>query len=131
MAEAAARVTHPTAGERPELERARARVRRVEAALGAVEALPESSREVALDALEALLALYGDAFGRVLERLAGASEPVDPIRLAEDELIGHLLMVHGLHPLGFHDPSEVPGAPGGPPLIQLGVGRSSADGTRP
>lgn len=103
------------------------RVRRVEAALEAVESLPEASREVALDALQELLALYGDALWRVLERLGGTSERVDPARLAEDELIGHLLMVHGLHPLGFEDPAEVPGAPGGPPLVQIGASRPARE----
>lgn len=108
-----------------------AQVQRVEAALEAVETLPTASREIALDALHELLALYGAAFARVLERLEGSTGRVAPTTLAEDELIGHLLMVHGLHPLGFEDPGEVPGAPGGPPLVQLGMSRASPDGATP
>lgn len=123
MGEPAARTAASNAGERTGGEEARERVRRVELALEAVESLPEASREVTFDAFRELLALYGDALRRVLERLGGTSERVDPVSLAEDELIGHLLMVHGLHPLGFEDPSEVPGAPGGPPLVQLGTAR--------
>lgn len=45
----------------------------------------------ALEAVAALVEVYGEALARVLER-APASE------LADDELLRHLLIVHGLHP---------------------------------
>jgi hypothetical protein len=98
---------------------ARERVSRVEAALEAVEAMPAQQRDRALDAIHELLELYGAGFARVLARLEQPDSTVRPAALAEDELVGHLLMVHGLHPLGFEDPQQVPGAPGGPPLVQL------------
>jgi len=66
----------------------RVRIERVEAALGAVEDTPR-----AVEALRAVIELYGEALRRVLE-LTDASE-----RLADDELIAHLLLIHDLHPL--------------------------------
>jgi len=107
---------------------AREIVRRVEAALEAVERIPEVHREPALDALQALLVLYGAAFERVLTRLAEPDSTITPIALAADELIGHLLLVHGLHPLGFRELEEVPGAPGGPTLVQLDPGHGFRSG---
>jgi Fe-S cluster biogenesis protein NfuA len=43
----------------------------------------------ATEALQAVLDLYGEALGRLLD---GA----DPV---EDELVSHLLLIHGLHPV--------------------------------
>jgi Fe-S cluster biogenesis protein NfuA len=63
---------------------ARERVARVEAQLNRLD--PD-----ALEAVAGLVELYGEALERVLERVP-ASE------LAGDELIRHLLIVHGLHP---------------------------------
>ena len=69
---------------------------RVEALLGELESLPDpAARSTAMQALQALLALYGEGLERVLER----SGPVQARALAEDELIGHLLLLHGLHPV--------------------------------
>ncbi len=105
---------------------ARGRVRRVERALEAIDGMPASQRERALEALQAVLELYGGCLERVLERLEAPDSTVRPADLARDELIGHLLMIHGLHPLGFVDPAEVPGGPGGPPLVKLEAGRNGA-----
>lgn len=71
-------------------------VGRVEGLLGELESLPDpAARSTALEALQALLELYGEGLERVLER----SGPVQARALAEDELIGHLLLLHGLHPV--------------------------------
>lgn len=59
--------------------------------VGRVEVLLTGLDGQALDAVAALVELYGEAFARVLDRVP-ASE------LANDELIRHLLIAHGLHP---------------------------------
>ncbi len=102
-------------------------VEEVEAALAALDALPAPERERALDAIQALLGLYADGFRRVLERLARPDSTVGPNDIAVDELVGHLLMIHDLHPAGFRHAEDVPGAPGGPPLVRL----ESGGGGRP
>ena len=72
----------------------RTRVAQVERALETLEGLPAAPRETALRAVGALVELYGEAFRRVLGRLS-----TDTVgELAGDELVGHLLLVHGLHP---------------------------------
>jgi Fe-S cluster biogenesis protein NfuA/nitrite reductase/ring-hydroxylating ferredoxin subunit len=79
---------------------ARERVDRIEALLDRVDALPDpAGREVATQAVEALLELYGEG----LARLVGHAAELDDGRLAEalagDELVSHLLLLHGLHPV--------------------------------
>jgi Fe-S cluster biogenesis protein NfuA len=65
-------------------ESVRERVARVEAVLDAIEDDP-----AAVEAVAAVVELYGDALARIV---AGA----DP---AADELVSHLLLVHDLHPV--------------------------------
>jgi Fe-S cluster biogenesis protein NfuA len=65
----------------------RERVAQVEAQLAQLDA-------GAVDAVAGLVELYGEAFARVLAAVPAESA----VSLADDELIGHLLMVHGLHP---------------------------------
>jgi Fe-S cluster biogenesis protein NfuA len=64
------------------------RVSRVEAVL---ESIDDDAR--ALEAVQAVVDLYGEALRRIVERVA-AGEPLD-----EDELVSHLLLVHDLHPV--------------------------------
>jgi Fe-S cluster biogenesis protein NfuA len=72
-------------------------VQAVESALADLEGLPDgAARTAALGAVEGLLRLYGEGLRRVVERLALA--PVVAEQLADDELVGHLLLLHGLHP---------------------------------
>jgi len=69
---------------------------RVERLLEAVEALPEArARETALAAVQAVVELYGEG----LARIVAAVGPVTARALADDELVGHLLLLHDLHPL--------------------------------
>ncbi|TME42075.1 MAG: NifU family protein [Chloroflexi bacterium] len=71
------------------------RVAELEARLAQVEALPDAgAREVAVDAIQGLLGVYGAGLARILE-LAPELAP----RLGEDELVSHLLLLHGLHPV--------------------------------
>lgn len=77
-------------------------VEKVEAALEALERLPSGPRETALDAVTALLELYGEGWSRVLGHLE-EEEPGSAAALSADELVGHLLMIHDLHPAGAED----------------------------
>jgi Fe-S cluster biogenesis protein NfuA/nitrite reductase/ring-hydroxylating ferredoxin subunit len=70
------------------------RAQRVEALLEQVEALPDAdARDLALELVQGLLDLYGEA----LARLTAAVE--DPAALTQDELVSHLLLLHGIHPV--------------------------------
>jgi Fe-S cluster biogenesis protein NfuA/nitrite reductase/ring-hydroxylating ferredoxin subunit len=67
---------------------------RLEALLEEVEALPDpEAREKCMETVGALLDLYGEGLARIVE-----ASP-DPGQLADDELVSHLLLVHGLHPV--------------------------------
>ncbi|GHE05247.1 NifU family protein [Streptomyces alanosinicus] len=54
----------------------------------------ESAAAPALEAVSLLTEVYGEALARVLD---GADAPLRE-RLAEDELLGHLLVLHAIHP---------------------------------
>jgi len=62
----------------------------VEALLDRVEAFPEREREIATELVQALLEMYGEGLSRIV---AACDVPV------EDELVAHLLLLHGLHPV--------------------------------
>jgi Fe-S cluster biogenesis protein NfuA len=69
---------------------ARERVAEVDALLERADALPDpAARELVMDVVQALLDVYGEGLARIT---AGA----DP---ASDELVAHLLLLHGLHPV--------------------------------
>jgi Fe-S cluster biogenesis protein NfuA len=66
---------------------------RIEALLEEVEALPDArARETALELVQRLLDLYGEGLARIVER-------VDVAPVADDEVVSHLLLLHGLHPV--------------------------------
>jgi Fe-S cluster biogenesis protein NfuA len=65
------------------------RVERIEELLDKVEGVPEATELV-----QALLELYGEGLRRIVPRLDGALDD-----LAHDELVAHLLLLHGLHPV--------------------------------
>src|SRR5262249_27698649 len=71
---------------------ARERAARVEALLERLEAADEATRAVATEALEALMALYGEALARLVDR-------VPPDLVVGDDVIAHVLLLHGLHPI--------------------------------
>ncbi len=85
----------------------RARVERVESLLGRVESIADArARETALAAVQALVDLYGEGQARIVEHLAAVDDPASATAvatviapaLARDELVAHLLLMHGLHP---------------------------------
>lgn len=60
---------------------------RVEATIGAVEGDPR-----AMEAVQALVEMYGEGLARIAER-------VDAKELLGDDLVEHLLIMHDLHPI--------------------------------
>jgi Fe-S cluster biogenesis protein NfuA len=71
------------------------RVGRIEALLADVDGLPDPrARETATELVQALLDLYGEGLARIVGRLDGAAAG-----LVDDELVAHLLLLHGLHPV--------------------------------
>jgi Fe-S cluster biogenesis protein NfuA/nitrite reductase/ring-hydroxylating ferredoxin subunit len=77
----------------------RAHVARTESLLARLESGADPAAAPALEAVEALVQLYGEALARVMTHatrtgLAGA--------LVDDEVVSHLLLVHGLHPVDVH-----------------------------
>jgi Fe-S cluster biogenesis protein NfuA len=74
---------------------------RIEALLERVEQLPDAAaRETALELVQGLLDLYGEGLARVVGHVA--ERDVDGSlaeALAGDELVAHLLLLHGLHPV--------------------------------
>lgn len=78
-------------------EEARRNVLRLEDQLAALDSLPDHAAAArANDAVQALVDLYGECLRRIMDHLADGAEDVR--RLAADELVGHLLLVHDLHP---------------------------------
>jgi Fe-S cluster biogenesis protein NfuA len=79
---------------------ARELVARVEGLLEEVDALADpAAREKVLEVVAALLDLYGEGLGRVVQRVAEADQGEMARAFAEDELVSHLLLLHGLHPV--------------------------------
>ena len=76
-------------------------VARVEGLLEELEGLPDTrARDKATEALQALLDLYGDGLERIVDVIAEHdSQGAMAESLATDELVSHLLLLHGLHPV--------------------------------
>jgi hypothetical protein len=78
---------------------AREHVARTEELLSGLEGLADTrAREHAMGALHAMAELYGECLARVMHH----ADPAVTAAVASDELVGHLLLVHDLHP----DPVE-------------------------
>lgn len=85
----------PTAEEAEEL------LHRLNELLERLERVPGPAGRLAMEAVTALSELYGAALARVMTLVDG--EPRIPGVLAEDELLRHLLVLHGIHPLPVAD----------------------------
>jgi len=84
---------------------ARERVARVDALLeeveGAIGAVPV---DTAIELVQALLDLYGEGLARVVSHVAAAdADGALASALASDELVSHLLLLHGLHPVPLEE----------------------------
>lgn len=80
----------------------RQRAERIETLVQAIADLPDSQMRAQMEELvQELLALYGDGLARIMELAAEASPASDPLieTLANDSLVGSLLLLHGLHPV--------------------------------
>ena len=62
--------------------------------LGRLERIPGATATMGLDAVRALAEVYGEALARLMDQL----EPPARDAAAADELIGHLLVLHDIHP---------------------------------
>lgn len=75
------------------------RAARLDALLESLESADDSpAREVAIEAIQTLLDLYGDGLGRIMA-IAGRRDDGLTQEIVDDPLASHLLMVHGLHPV--------------------------------
>ena len=74
---------------------------RIEELLEQVEQLPDAAaRETALELVQGLLDLYGEGLARVVGHVAEVDDDGTLAEaLAGDELVAHLLLLHGLHPV--------------------------------
>ena len=77
------------------------RVTRMETLLQEIETLPDrNARSKAAEVVGVLLDLYGEGLARMMEVVAEGDERERTFdAFAEDELVSHLLLLHGLHPL--------------------------------
>src|SRR5918998_4346839 len=76
------------------------RVGRIETLLEEIESFEDpAARAKMAEMVQALLELYGEALGRIVESVGrlGGEDLKD--ELLGDELITHLLLLHGLHPV--------------------------------
>ena len=85
-----------------EREQAQALVATVERRLEDLERLPDPAvREKATEVVQALLDLYGAGLERIVQEIALRDDGELARALAGDELVSHLLLLHGLHPTGL------------------------------
>lgn len=78
------------------------RLARLDELLERVEEVPGPTADAAIEAVQTLTEVYGEALARVLDF---ASRPVVD-QLVADELVGHLLVLHGIHPDSLADRVE-------------------------
>jgi hypothetical protein len=64
--------------------------------LGTLERTPGATAETALDAVTLLTEVYGEALTRVMDRASTDPRLLD--LLLGDDLVGHLLVLHDIHP---------------------------------
>jgi Fe-S cluster biogenesis protein NfuA len=91
-------MAEPAGEAHPRLDNAAVheRLTRLDELLAQVEATPGPAGELALDAVSALAEVYGEALARAT---AYASEtPAVLAAITGDELLSHLLVLHGVHP---------------------------------
>jgi Fe-S cluster biogenesis protein NfuA len=72
------------------------RLARVEDLLGRLEQVPGRTAELAMEVVETLVEVYGEAFARVVA--AATEAPHVLTALTGDELVRHLLLLHRVHP---------------------------------
>lgn len=86
------------------VENPQSQAARIEALLQEMATFPEPQVRMKIEALlQALLDIYGEGLKRILEVIAQAETTGQALieRVASDELVGALLLLHGLHPIDF------------------------------
>jgi Fe-S cluster biogenesis protein NfuA len=79
---------------------ARERMNRIEALLDDVEGLADpAARDTATELVQVLLDVYGEGLARLVAHVAERDDGTLAEALASDELVAHLLLLHGLHPV--------------------------------
>ncbi|MGA2924912.1 MAG: NifU family protein [Solirubrobacteraceae bacterium] len=74
----------------------------VERLLDEVQRLPDAAaRQTATELAQALLELYGAGLERIVDEIAAVDDGRLAAALAGDELVAHLLLLHGLHPVAL------------------------------
>jgi hypothetical protein len=81
----------------PELPDVDETVGRMEALLAEFDGEDARARQRAEELIRLLMQLYGAGLCRIVEMLR-QRDPLDAVRLADDKLVGSLLLLHGLHP---------------------------------
>jgi len=75
-------------------------VARVEGLLEGLDTLGDRvAREQATEVVSALLDLYGEGLSRIVEQVAERDDGTLAKALADDDLVSHILLLHGLHPV--------------------------------
>jgi Fe-S cluster biogenesis protein NfuA len=83
------------------------RAAQAERRLERLDELPDGAvKEAALAAVQAIVELYGEGLSHIVEVLATRGEDGLAEQLADDELVAHLLLLHGLHPIPVEDRVE-------------------------
>ncbi|QKG26978.1 NifU family protein [Actinomadura verrucosospora] len=72
------------------------RLARLDETLAGLERTPGATAETAMAAVTTLAEVYGETLARVMDRVAGEPRIVEA--LLGDELVGHLLVLHDVHP---------------------------------
>jgi hypothetical protein len=84
------------AGARLDDAAVEARLARLDALLAQLEQIPGRTAELALEVVETLTEVYGEALARTLDSAAGT--PATLVAMTGDELLRHLFVLHGIHP---------------------------------
>lgn len=82
------------------------RLVQVESLIRKLDALQdENAKRSAVDAVQALLELHCETLERLLDLIAARGEAGEAIigELADDDMVGGLLLLHGLHPLSLEE----------------------------
>ena len=74
----------------------RRRIERLDGLLEQLERTPGATAASALEAVELLAGIYGEALSRVMARVSSVPDLTE--QLTADELLWHLLVLHELHP---------------------------------
>lgn len=89
----------------------RSRVAKIDSLLERIENIPEpASRDAALAAVQGLIDLYGEGLSRIVRHTSAICDDGTIVKIAnafaEDDLLSHLLLLHGLHPDDLHERVE-------------------------